>query len=82
MIVIDGHLPTRGEIENAAAIFALATVEFERVAYRRRRLKVRLDCGHTIDGGEPYRYQVWKLSDGGLQQRSDCEFCSRTDAAF
>lgn len=58
---------------------------FHREERRRRRLKVQLDCGHWIDGTEPYRYQVWKLrSDprGKIHQRPDCEFCAREDASY
>lgn len=53
---------------------------FFRVEKRRRRLKVKLDCGHTIDGSEPYRYSVWRTNDmprGKIEQRTDCEFCAR-----
>jgi len=53
---------------------------FFRVCKRKRRLKVKLDCGHTIDGSEPYRYSVWRTNDmppGTIEQRTDCEFCAR-----
>lgn len=53
---------------------------FSRIAYRRCRLKRRLDCGHVIDGSEPYRYQVFKHSgDASITQRTDCETCARED---
>lgn len=53
---------------------------FARVSDRRARLKRRCDCGHVIDGSEPYRYQVWKYNgDAELSQRTDCESCARRD---
>lgn len=54
---------------------------FERSCTRRTRLKRGpLDCGHVIDGSEPYRYMVWKVPGTvGVEQRLDCEFCSRRD---
>lgn len=56
---------------------------FSRIAHRRAKLKRRLDCGHVIDGSEPYRYQVWKGNgDAGLTQRTDCEFCARGDSRY
>lgn len=55
--------------------------EFARSCTRRRRLKSRLDCGHVIDGTEPYRYQVAKYPDAPLWQRTDCEQCARVDLA-
>lgn len=58
---------------------------FHRQERRRARLKRLLDCGHWIDGIEPYRYQVWRLvSDprGVISQRLDCEFCAREDSRF
>lgn len=56
-------------------------VAFSRTCTRRTRLKRGpLDCGHVIDGTEPYRYQVWKVSGTvGVEQRLDCEFCARVD---
>lgn len=58
----------------------LAAYAFVRSCVRRARLKRRLDCGHWIDGSEPYRYQVWKLNgDREISQRTDCEFCARGD---
>ena len=58
-----------------------ARFAFERSCTRRTRLKRGpLDCRHTIDAGEPYRYQVWKVPGTvGVEQRLDCEFCSRDD---
>lgn len=55
---------------------------FERTEERTTILKRRCDCGHWIDGSEPYRYQVWKMRHDGsrLEQRRDCEFCARVDA--
>lgn len=53
---------------------------FVRDCVRRARLKRRCDCGHWIDGAEPYRYQVWKLNgDRQITQRTDCEWCARQD---
>jgi len=54
---------------------------FARSCVRRTRLKRGpLDCGHVIDGSEPYRYQVWKVrGTRGVEQRLDCEFCARVD---
>lgn len=55
---------------------------FARSELRRTLLKRLCTCGHWIDGGEPYRYQVWRLrlmAPGELEQRSDCEFCARVD---
>ena len=53
---------------------------FYRTEVRRTRLKRRCDCGCVIDGSEPYRYQVWKMPGSrGVEQRLDCEFCSRRD---
>ena len=61
--------------ERAQAAFA-----FARECVRRALLKRRCDCGHWIDGGEPYRYQVWKLAGASsIDQRTDCEFCARGD---
>lgn len=60
----------------------LYATAFERTATRAARLKRKLDCGHWIDGSEPYRYQVWRTNDqprGVLSQRTDCEFCARGD---
>ena len=58
---------------------------FHREERRKRRLKCLCDCGHWIDGTEPYRYQVWRfVSDprGVIRQRLDCEFCAREDASY
>lgn len=53
---------------------------FKRTEDRKTRLKRKCDCGHWIDGGEPYRYQVWKINgDRTITQRTDCEFCARED---
>ena len=53
---------------------------FHREERRKTRLKRLCDCGHWIDGSEPYRYQVWKLNmDAEITQRTDCEFCARGD---
>jgi hypothetical protein len=58
----------------------LAAYAFARTCTRRARLKRRCDCGHYIDGSEPYRYIVWKLNgDAAITQRTDCEFCARAD---
>lgn len=58
---------------------------FYRTERRKTRLKRLCDCGHWIDGTEPYRYQVWKLrssSTARVEQRLDCEFCARADNAY
>ena len=55
---------------------------FARTETRRRRLKALMDCGHWIDGSEPYRYQVWRLNSaprGVIEQRTECEECARRD---
>lgn len=58
-------------------------VAFERTETRRTRLKRRLDCGHVIDGGEPYRYHVHKVHSAvTLTQLSTCEPCARTDVSY
>lgn len=60
----------------------LVAFAFDRVDERRTRLKRQCvpGCGHWIDAGEPYRYQVWKLNmDTTITQRLDCEFCARGD---
>ena len=60
----------------------LAAIAFARTCTRRARLKRPLDCGHVIDGSEPYRYQVWRVNGdprGAISQRTDCEFCARHD---
>lgn len=60
---------------------AAAMPAFERTEERKTILKRRCDCGHWIDGSEPYRYQVWKMRDAlQLEQRRDCEFCARVDS--
>lgn len=59
------------------------STEFHRIDERKTKLKRKLDCGHWIDGSEPYRYQVWKhSSEDGIGQRTDCEFCARQDASY
>ena len=56
---------------------------FHRIARRRARLKRRLDCGHVIDGTEPYRYEVGRLAGTtGLVQSLSCEFCARADDSY
>lgn len=56
---------------------------FYRSETRRTRLKRDCDCGHVIDGSEPYRYQVGKLTGATrLFQRYDCEFCARDDSRY
>lgn len=53
---------------------------FSRTETRRAMLKRLCDCGHWIDGSEPYRYMVWMLRrDRVLTQRTDCQFCARVD---
>jgi hypothetical protein len=56
---------------------------FYRQEQRRSRLKRLCDCGHWIDGTEPYRYQVGRIAgERRLWQRLDCEFCARADNAY
>lgn len=56
---------------------------FYRQETRHTRLKRHMDCEHTIDGGEPYRYQVGKIVGATrLFQRYDCEFCARSDNSY
>ncbi len=57
---------------------------FKRSETRRTILKRGpLDCGHVIDGTEPYRYFVGKFNgDAELIQMRDCEFCARSDLRF
>lgn len=60
----------------------LAAFAFARTDDRHTKLKRKMEpgCGHWIDSGEPYRYQVWKLNaDTVITQRYDCEFCARGD---
>lgn len=57
-----------------------SALAFSRIADRRALRKRRCDCGHWIDGSEPYRYQVWKQNgDETISQRTDCEACARAD---
>lgn len=57
-----------------------SALAFSRIAHRKAKLKRLCDCGHWIDGSEPYRYQVWKQNgDERLSQRTDCEACARAD---
>lgn len=75
----DDELAYRAELERE---FAFA---FHRSETRRTRLKRRCDCGHWIDGTEPYRYSVWRVNSdpaGVIQQRLDCEFCARADNRY
>jgi len=58
---------------------------FFREETRKRRLKFRADCGHLVDGTEPYRYQAWRINRmprGVIEQRTDCEFCARKDVSY
>jgi hypothetical protein len=58
---------------------------FHRTEVRKAKLKRPCDCGHWIDGSEPYRYCVWRTNDmprGTIQQRTDCEFCARADNRY
>ena len=58
----------------------IGTTAFSRTCTRRSKLKRKLECGHWIDGSEPYRYHVSKCyGDAELTQRRDCEFCARVD---
>lgn len=61
----------------------IGTTAFQRFCVRRARLKRKLECGHWIDGSEPYRYGVWKhYGDDRIWQRTDCEECARVDARY
>jgi hypothetical protein len=56
---------------------------FFREEVRHACLKRLCDCGHWIDGTEPYRYMVWKdRGTPGILQRTDCEFCARKDNSY
>jgi hypothetical protein len=58
---------------------------FHSVRIRKRRLKFRADCGHLVDGTEPYRYTVYRVNNmprGRIEQRTDCEFCAREDQVY
>lgn len=47
------------------------------------RKKMLLDCGHWIDGSEPYRRCVGRLAGSTeVWERTDCEFCSRADSTY
>ncbi len=72
------------DVEQALAWEASqAAFAFHRTDERHTRLKRHGDCGHWIDGSEPYRYQVWLLNgEDRLGQRIDCEFCARDDSRF
>ena len=62
-----------------------AAYAFYRVDRRKRRLKFRADCGHLVDGTEPYRYIVSRINGwprGVIEQRTDCEFCARADEGY
>jgi hypothetical protein len=62
----------------------LVAFAFERVETRRTRFKRKCEpgCGCWIDGGELYRYMVWKMNqDAKISQRYDCETCARGDLA-
>lgn len=61
----------------------IGTVAFARTCTRRSSLKRKLECGHWIDGSEPYRYHVSKhYGDAEISQRRDCEFCAREDTRY
>jgi hypothetical protein len=63
----------------------LSRLAFARTTTRRAKLKKQLDCGHVIDGTEPYRYSVWRRNyddRGVIHQRTDCEFCARKDNRY
>lgn len=84
---LSGPVPAPGRAMSAAELelereggFA-----FYRLERRKTRLKRLCDCGHWIDGTEPYRYQVFRLladPRGVIRQRLDCEFCAREDNAY
>lgn len=58
----------------------MSELAFFRMEVRKARKKMRLDCGHVIDGSEPHRYQVWKMKDAKrIEQLDECEFCARRD---
>jgi hypothetical protein len=55
---------------------------FGRTETRHTRLKRLCDCGHVIDGSEPYTYSVWKThgdQQRGVEQLVQCEPCSVSD---
>lgn len=57
--------------------------EFARTEMRSSSRKRHLDCGHVIDGSEPYRYHVRKERGcSGIIQETACEFCSRQDNRY
>lgn len=63
----------------------LARYSFVRTVVRRALRKRLCDCGHVIDGSEPYRYAVWRRNyddRGVIHQRTDCEFCARADSRY
>jgi hypothetical protein len=77
---VTGRAVTELELRELEDYWADSRPLFSRLERRRTRLKRALDCGHVIDGSEPYRYQVWKMPGTvGVEQRADCEFCSRVD---
>ena len=59
----------------------LSAWAFHRTELRRsRRIRERweLACGHTVDVGEPYLYEVGRPRGlVGLVQVAVCEFCAR-----
>lgn len=56
---------------------------FARTETRHTKLKRRLDCGHVVDGTEPYRYHVHKdRGREGVVQETACELCARRDNAY
>ncbi len=63
-----------------SAAASSAWVAFRRVCTRKARWKRLLDCGHWIDGTEPYVYEVWRdryAPRGVIEQLTTCEFCNR-----
>jgi hypothetical protein len=62
---------------------------FSRTVYRHCRKKRLCDCGHWVDGSakntEVYRYSVWRINSeprGHINQRTDCDVCSRVDSRY
>lgn len=55
------------------------TYAFHRSEIRATSRRRELDCGHTIDPRELYRYSVAKvIGIGPLQQVYECDFCMRS----
>lgn len=62
---------------------AVGTTAFHRAELRRTSRRRRLDCGHTIDAREPYRYSVAKINGvAELLQVAECDFCMRSGCHY